>query len=107
VLNDTSSGCITSILRLLSLIAMVRSSDVTWGAVSTIAWSAAEINVGIVCACLPVELRQDPTLRHPDRGNTEREIEDSDTETFHDFLAREQRSMKQESVLETIVVERV
>jgi hypothetical protein len=106
---------------------MVRSSDVTWGAVSTIAWSAAEINVGIVCACLPtlrtllkrffrrlvstrqvtVELRQDPTLRHPDRGNTEREIEDSDTETFHDFLAREQRSMKQESVLETIVVERV
>jgi hypothetical protein len=47
------SGCITSILRLHSLYIISRSDDVTWDNVGAATWSSVELNVGIMCACLP------------------------------------------------------
>jgi len=40
-------------MRLHSLYVIGRSTDVTWDNVGAATWSAVELNVGIVCACLP------------------------------------------------------
>lgn len=48
-----SSVVITSILRLHSLYVAVHATDVTWQNIGVGEWSAVEVNVGIVCACLP------------------------------------------------------
>jgi hypothetical protein len=53
ILTLPHSGCITSILRLHSLYVVSRSTDITWDNVGAATWSSAELNVGIVCACLP------------------------------------------------------
>jgi hypothetical protein len=79
------SGCITSILRLHSLYVIAHSTDVTWDNVGAATWSSVELNVGIICACLPtikpvlshffprllqsrqrdtIELRADRYIRH-------------------------------------------
>ncbi|KAK5193383.1 hypothetical protein LTR99_006935 [Exophiala xenobiotica] len=46
-------GCITSILRLHALYITSISTDITYDNVDAATWSAAELNVGIMCACLP------------------------------------------------------
>jgi hypothetical protein len=53
ILTLPHSGCITSILRLHSLYIVSRSTDITWDNVGAATWSSVELNVGIVCACLP------------------------------------------------------
>ncbi|CAI6319376.1 unnamed protein product [Periconia digitata] len=45
--------CIVSILRLHSLIAISNSDDPTFDNPPAATWSAVEMSVGIVCACLP------------------------------------------------------
>ncbi|KAF3902088.1 hypothetical protein ABW21_db0201828 [Orbilia brochopaga] len=45
--------CIVSILRLRFLIILSRSMDPTWDQPATAYWSAIEMNISIVCACLP------------------------------------------------------
>ncbi|KAK6338514.1 hypothetical protein TWF730_002577 [Orbilia blumenaviensis] len=45
--------CIVSILRLRFLIILSKSSDPTWDQPATAYWSAIEMNISIVCACLP------------------------------------------------------
>lgn len=52
-LTDDYSGCITSILRLHSLYIISKSKDITWDNVGAATWSSVELNVGIMCACLP------------------------------------------------------
>jgi len=47
------SVVITSILRLHSLYVVSRATDITWYNVGAATWSAVEVNVGIICACLP------------------------------------------------------
>ena len=48
------SACIVSAIRLYSLYNVaVRSTDTTWGNVGAAIWSSIEVNVGIICACLP------------------------------------------------------
>lgn len=44
---------IISILRLRSLVNFAASSNPTWDQADVINWSNIEINVGIICACLP------------------------------------------------------
>ncbi|KAG5919105.1 hypothetical protein E4U53_004026 [Claviceps sorghi] len=44
---------IVSILRLQSLVYFYRSSNPTWDLWYTAWWSTIEINVGLICACLP------------------------------------------------------
>ncbi|KAE8830382.1 hypothetical protein HRS9139_07006 [Pyrenophora teres f. teres] len=44
---------IISILRLSSLVNFAASSNPTWDQSEVIKWSNIEINVGIICACLP------------------------------------------------------
>ncbi|KAL2434364.1 hypothetical protein ABEF95_004783 [Exophiala dermatitidis] len=46
-------GCITSILRLHALYISSTSSDLTHDNVDAATWSSAELNVGIMCACIP------------------------------------------------------
>ncbi|KAK6510253.1 hypothetical protein TWF481_004970 [Arthrobotrys musiformis] len=45
--------CIVSILRLRFLIILSKSMDPTWDQPATAYWSAIEMNISIVCACLP------------------------------------------------------
>ena len=47
------SGCITSIIRLYSLYTVAHSTDYTWDNVGAATWSSIELNIGIICACLP------------------------------------------------------
>ncbi|KAI1628765.1 50S ribosomal protein L36e [Exophiala viscosa] len=46
-------GCITSILRLHALYITSISTDITYDNVDAVTWSAAELNVGIMCASIP------------------------------------------------------
>ncbi|OAP56481.1 hypothetical protein AYL99_09660 [Fonsecaea erecta] len=46
-------GCITAILRLHALYIASISTDLTYDNVGAATWSAAELNVGIMCACIP------------------------------------------------------
>ncbi|KAL1997775.1 hypothetical protein VTN02DRAFT_791 [Thermoascus thermophilus] len=45
--------CLTSILRLASLKEVATSTDTSYDNVGAAYWTAAEVNVGIMCACLP------------------------------------------------------
>ena len=51
--NHLFSVCIVSILRLQSLIAISNSDDPTYDNPPAATWSSVEINVGIICSCLP------------------------------------------------------
>ncbi|ETS81528.1 hypothetical protein PFICI_06530 [Pestalotiopsis fici W106-1] len=44
---------VVSILRLQSLVLFVDSSNASWDFVGVSDWSVIEINVGIICACMP------------------------------------------------------
>ncbi|KAF1911324.1 hypothetical protein BDU57DRAFT_524386 [Ampelomyces quisqualis] len=46
--------CIVSILRLQSLVAISNSSDPTYDNPPAATWSSVELNVGIICSCLPL-----------------------------------------------------
>ncbi|KAF1845270.1 uncharacterized protein K460DRAFT_376726 [Cucurbitaria berberidis CBS 394.84] len=46
--------CIVSILRLQSLVAISKSQDLTYDNPSSAAWSSIEVNVAIICSCLPL-----------------------------------------------------
>ncbi|KIX03446.1 uncharacterized protein Z518_06998 [Rhinocladiella mackenziei CBS 650.93] len=48
-----SFGCVTAILRLHALYITSVSTDLTYDNVGAATWSAAELNVGIMCACIP------------------------------------------------------
>lgn len=48
-----SFAVVTSILRLYSLYVVTHSDDITWDNANTAIWSAVEVNVGVICACLP------------------------------------------------------
>jgi hypothetical protein len=50
--NANLSTCLTSILRLTALHTLLKSKDPTWDQPATAYWSAIELNMGIMCACL-------------------------------------------------------
>ena len=60
-LTKLASACIISIVRLLYLKIAKDSHDNSWDSVPATYWTVVELNIGIVCACLPT-LR--PLLRH-------------------------------------------
>lgn len=45
--------CIVSLLRLQSLYAVSVSEDISWDNPMAALWSNLEVNIGILCACLP------------------------------------------------------
>ena len=45
--------CLISVLRLSSLYAISVSTDVSWDNPLAAIWSSCEVNVGILCSCLP------------------------------------------------------
>ena len=47
------SVCLTSLLRLRHLYVLAKSKDLPWDNVQAATWSNVEINLGIICACLP------------------------------------------------------
>jgi hypothetical protein len=51
--NTLPSGCIVSVLRLHSLVGISNSTDPTFENPPAATWSSVEINVGIICSCLP------------------------------------------------------
>jgi hypothetical protein len=53
-LTSFHSVCIVSILRLQFLVAISNSSDPTYDNPPAATWSSVEINVGIICSCLPL-----------------------------------------------------
>jgi hypothetical protein len=52
--NLYPSVCVVSILRLQFLVAISNSSDPTYDNPPAATWSSVEINVGIICSCLPL-----------------------------------------------------
>ncbi|TAQ83483.1 hypothetical protein B7494_g8190 [Chlorociboria aeruginascens] len=46
-------GCLVGIIRLQSIYAASSSTDLTYTNVSSAMWSSIELNIGIVCACIP------------------------------------------------------
>jgi hypothetical protein len=46
-------GCIISIFRLYSILALASSTNKEYDNATTAIWSTAEISVGLICACLP------------------------------------------------------
>ncbi|KAL1966249.1 hypothetical protein VTN77DRAFT_4602 [Rasamsonia byssochlamydoides] len=48
-----SFACIVSIIRVVTMLPTLKSTDFTWFKVQVAAWAEVEINIGIVCACLP------------------------------------------------------
>lgn len=49
----TSSTCIISILRLQALYAVSHTKDISWENPLAAIYSSMEVNVGIICSCLP------------------------------------------------------
>ncbi|GLA36924.1 hypothetical protein AnigIFM63309_003421 [Aspergillus niger] len=49
-----SFACIVSCVRIITMMPFIHSSDFTWYKVTLATWCMVEINVGIICACLPV-----------------------------------------------------
>lgn len=45
--------CIISILRLQSLLVFLHNTDISWHNPLAAIWSSLEVNIGIVCSCLP------------------------------------------------------
>lgn len=54
VLTGVFSFTVVSILRLPSLVYLGTSSNPTWDLYFIMWWSTFEINIGIICSCLPV-----------------------------------------------------
>ncbi|KAF2027850.1 hypothetical protein EK21DRAFT_39709, partial [Setomelanomma holmii] len=46
-------ACAISIVRLEQIMAATKTTDASWASARTAYWSAIELNVGILCACLP------------------------------------------------------
>ncbi len=46
-------ACAVSIIRLHSLIKITSSKDLTYDNADTATWSAGELNISLICACLP------------------------------------------------------
>jgi hypothetical protein len=44
---------VVSIVRLKFLVHFANSADPTWSQLDTILWSDIEINVGVICVCMP------------------------------------------------------
>jgi len=51
--SPTRSITIVSAIRLNSLFLFAKTENLTWDGTTTAAWSLIELNVGIVCACMP------------------------------------------------------
>ncbi|KAH9908545.1 hypothetical protein F4778DRAFT_717585 [Xylariomycetidae sp. FL2044] len=45
--------CIASVIRIITMDALVKATDFTWAMAQVFIWSCCEPFVGIVCACLP------------------------------------------------------
>ncbi|PYH41333.1 putative integral membrane protein (Pth11) [Aspergillus saccharolyticus JOP 1030-1] len=54
VLMMGSFACVIAIVRIVTMMPFVHDSDLTWYKVTLAKWAMVEINVGIICACLPV-----------------------------------------------------
>ncbi|KAK2761722.1 hypothetical protein FQN54_001550 [Arachnomyces sp. PD_36] len=52
ILSLGAFTCLTSIFRLTALHTLLKSKDPTWDQPATAYWSAIELNMGIICACL-------------------------------------------------------
>ncbi|KAL7943622.1 hypothetical protein V8C42DRAFT_358892 [Trichoderma barbatum] len=45
--------CVAGVVRIVVLLQMFKSVDLTWNMSQAFVWSSVEPNIGIVCACLP------------------------------------------------------
>ncbi|KAF9894149.1 hypothetical protein FE257_009122 [Aspergillus nanangensis] len=48
-----SFACVVAIVRIVTMVPFLHSNDFTWYKVTIAKWCMVEINVGIICACLP------------------------------------------------------
>ncbi|KAG2416238.1 hypothetical protein HFD88_007431 [Aspergillus terreus] len=48
-----SFACVVAIVRIVTMVPFMGSNDFTWYKVTLAKWCMVEINVGIICACLP------------------------------------------------------
>jgi hypothetical protein len=75
MLTSIPSVTIVSILRLQSLVHFASSSNPTWDQADVISWSNIEINVGIICACMPslrvILVRSFPRIMGSTKDNTQ------------------------------------
>ncbi|PYI02483.1 hypothetical protein BO78DRAFT_472604 [Aspergillus sclerotiicarbonarius CBS 121057] len=54
VLMMGSFACVIAIVRIVTMMPFVDDMDLTWYKVTLAKWAMVEINVGIICSCLPV-----------------------------------------------------
>jgi hypothetical protein len=71
----SSSVTVVSCLRLQSLVTFAASSNPTWDQVEVVNWSNIEVNVGIICACLPtlrvILVRMFPKIMGTTKGSSQ------------------------------------
>ncbi|KAL5365586.1 hypothetical protein BJX96DRAFT_179979 [Aspergillus floccosus] len=48
-----SFACVVAVVRIVTMVPFTGSNDFTWYKVTIAKWCMVEINVGIICACLP------------------------------------------------------
>lgn len=69
------SVTVVSCLRLQSLVGFAASANPTWDQVDVVNWSNIEINVGIICACLPtirvILARAFPSIMGTTKGSSQ------------------------------------
>jgi hypothetical protein len=127
-LANFCSGCITSILRLHSLYIISRSDDVTWDNVGAATWSSVELNVGIMCACLPplkplmnrlfphallstqritVDSRQENHVRLSAGRDTDGDLKGQDHDRSYTSMSTDLQDSKQKSVQTTVEMQHV
>ncbi|KAH7006906.1 hypothetical protein EDB80DRAFT_880430 [Ilyonectria destructans] len=46
-------ACVTSIIRLHSVVKLTTGGDLLYDNANTVVWSAGELNISLICACLP------------------------------------------------------
>ncbi|KAJ9610699.1 hypothetical protein H2200_005476 [Cladophialophora chaetospira] len=90
-------GCITGMLRLHAIYVATNSTDPSYDNLPAATWSAAELNVGIMCACVPA-LRPVISLVFPRLLSTTRR--DHSTNPTRGPYARRSTQPQNESVVE-------
>ncbi|KAH3388247.1 hypothetical protein KXW42_004784 [Aspergillus fumigatus] len=104
VLAMGSFACVIAIVRIVTMMPFVHSMDFTWYKVTLAKWAMVEINVGIICACLPVLrpllLRVVPQLAGSKNSGADKQSDES--YTLRDAVPRKKKGIRNWDYLTTV-----
>lgn len=104
VLAMGSFACVIAIVRIVTMMPFVHSMDFTWYKVTLAKWAMVEINVGIICACLPVLrpllLRVVPQLAGSKNSGADKQSDES--YTLRNAVPRKKKGIRNWDYLTTV-----